>query len=363
MSAPVKEQIKANKPTRELWLIAGSGDLDRLEQTLADGAEVNAGDQSGMTALMRATYHGHLQMVRALIEHGADLNAKDRDGLTSLKLAKHMGHKEIVSALISYGAPEASPTLKQKSPPVESAPEEKVDPLNDVHDEARPSKNPEIRTLHEPQEIWNLVHATEPESKPRSNFAGRLPNFARLHVPRRYVAFAVIVLIVGAGSWFAFTSLRDSGGATDATPVRPDDRAKVTESKTNTSSSGQQRAHPAKRAKVSEPKTIASFDQQPKATGKLTGVRDIDAIPVAARVALSVRKSPAKSPANARAQKSTSSASSNRARNPVRLDAGADGDRRANSTRAKKESIKAPEPQASDPPKSTPPKPKVIQWP
>src|SRR5213075_1866836 len=116
------EQIKPDVLTRELWHVAGTGDVVRLGQILAQGVDVNATDRTGVTALMRAAYHDELPMVRALIEHGADLDAKDGGGLTALMMAKHSGHAEIVDALLSSGAKENAKRRVHKSLPVESEP-------------------------------------------------------------------------------------------------------------------------------------------------------------------------------------------------------------------------------------------------
>src|SRR4030095_1628211 len=156
---PAAEQNKPHVLTRELWRVAGSGDVSRLEQVLAEGADVNAGDRTGMTALMRAAYHGQLPVVRALIEHGADLNAVDSGGLTALMVAKHAGREEIVNALVSSGAAVTSKPTVHKSLPVES-PQEAV---------AAPSKK--VRTLHEPPEIWEMVHTMQADSEHRSSAA------------------------------------------------------------------------------------------------------------------------------------------------------------------------------------------------
>ena len=111
MSAAVTE---ANTSTRQLWHIVGGGDLEQLDQLLGQGADVNAGDRTGVTPLMRAAYHGQLAMVRALIEHGADPNAKDRSGLTAMMMAKHAKHDEIVEALRSLGAQGANEGARKR---------------------------------------------------------------------------------------------------------------------------------------------------------------------------------------------------------------------------------------------------------
>lgn len=57
------------------------------------------------TALMMASNHGHLEIVRALLAAGADVNAKANDTFdTALMLASARGYAEIVKALLAAGA-------------------------------------------------------------------------------------------------------------------------------------------------------------------------------------------------------------------------------------------------------------------
>ena len=79
--------LSGRNPTQDLWRIAETGEVGELEQLLARGAEVNARNDTGVTALMVASYHGRLEMVRALTDHGADVNAMDDDGFTAATLA------------------------------------------------------------------------------------------------------------------------------------------------------------------------------------------------------------------------------------------------------------------------------------
>ena len=174
---------------RELWHVAGIGDVTRLEQILAQGVEVNASDRTGVTALMRAAYHGELATVEVLIEHGADLDAKDSGGLTALMMAKHSGHVEIVDALLSSGATEIQKRRATKTLPVDD-PELEETPVAVT--------NEKPRTLHEPPEIWEMVHTTQVDAVPETisargfNLADKLP-------AARTLLFSTIVLIVAAG--------------------------------------------------------------------------------------------------------------------------------------------------------------------
>ncbi|MGO9568404.1 MAG: ankyrin repeat domain-containing protein [Desulfomonilaceae bacterium] len=68
------------------------------------GADVNAKDNHGWTALMEAAKTGHLDVVKLLLDEGADVNAKDNYGWTALKIAEEDGHKEIVELLKAHGA-------------------------------------------------------------------------------------------------------------------------------------------------------------------------------------------------------------------------------------------------------------------
>jgi len=56
--------------------------------------------------LLNACEIGDLEKVKQLLENGADVNAENKYGLTALMYASYNGHKEVVELLKSYGAKE-----------------------------------------------------------------------------------------------------------------------------------------------------------------------------------------------------------------------------------------------------------------
>jgi ankyrin repeat protein len=100
---------------------AGAGDTIRL--LLAKGADANAADALGGTALMMAAEVGDIEMVRLFLERGADVNKQaaplfgmprigsgppgklpENRGLTALLAAAHAGNLEVARVLVEKGA-------------------------------------------------------------------------------------------------------------------------------------------------------------------------------------------------------------------------------------------------------------------
>lgn len=77
-----------------------------LQTLLVNGADVNAKDNGGMTALMYASQRGRPEVVQTLLVNGADVNVKTNDDWTTLRLAKERGSSEVVQLLINSGAKE-----------------------------------------------------------------------------------------------------------------------------------------------------------------------------------------------------------------------------------------------------------------
>ena len=80
----------------------GQGKLVRT--LLAEGADVNAPQVDGTTALHWAAYHDDLDTARLLVEAGADANAANRYGVPALSLVATNGNAAFVQFLLDAGA-------------------------------------------------------------------------------------------------------------------------------------------------------------------------------------------------------------------------------------------------------------------
>ena len=80
------------------------GDIEGVKSFVECGADFGAKDKYGRTALMKAAYNGHLEVVKYLAECGADVEAKDVDGRTALMKAANWGELDVVEYLAQNGA-------------------------------------------------------------------------------------------------------------------------------------------------------------------------------------------------------------------------------------------------------------------
>jgi ankyrin repeat protein len=79
-------------------------DVRLILDLLGQGADVNALDRHGQTALMLAAHAGQREVVEALVAHHANLNITAKFGLSALMLAIVAGHADIARFLAKAGA-------------------------------------------------------------------------------------------------------------------------------------------------------------------------------------------------------------------------------------------------------------------
>jgi ankyrin repeat protein len=92
--------------SRPLLQAAANGDLKKIRQHLANGADVNCIHKAtGRTPLIEAVIHGHREVAKALLDAGAEINQLDTAvGYSPLLWACQQGQLELVELLLSVSA-------------------------------------------------------------------------------------------------------------------------------------------------------------------------------------------------------------------------------------------------------------------
>ena len=95
----------AQNPGDELRRAAGAGDVAKVKELLDKGADVNAANSYGGTALAFACDRGHLEVIRLLLDRGANPDTQDTFyKLKPIGWAAQRGYTEIVKLLLDRGA-------------------------------------------------------------------------------------------------------------------------------------------------------------------------------------------------------------------------------------------------------------------
>ena len=97
----LKQNIRGRTALHEA--VAGSPNTETVEMLLAYGSDVNAKDDSGITALHLAAFYAQLETMELLIKHGSEVNAVDFQNETVLHSAVQSGDFETVSFVIGHG--------------------------------------------------------------------------------------------------------------------------------------------------------------------------------------------------------------------------------------------------------------------
>ncbi|NJN26309.1 MAG: ankyrin repeat domain-containing protein [Cyclobacteriaceae bacterium] len=80
------------------------GDINPVRDALAQGADVNARDENGRTALMLAAFNGHDHIVRLLLSKDAKVDLTDQSDRSALMFASSGPFAPTVQTLLEAGA-------------------------------------------------------------------------------------------------------------------------------------------------------------------------------------------------------------------------------------------------------------------
>lgn len=93
-----------SKSDGDLFSAAAAGDVGAVEQSLEQGANVNASGALKRTPLIVAAFCDHPELVKLLLEKGGRHDAADSNGMSPLHAAVIIGGTETAKLLIAGGA-------------------------------------------------------------------------------------------------------------------------------------------------------------------------------------------------------------------------------------------------------------------
>ncbi|MFC7679983.1 ankyrin repeat domain-containing protein [Paenibacillus sp. GCM10028914] len=93
-----------DKLNQELLSVTEQGNKDKINNLLADGADINTRDSSGRTPAMIAVHTKQLDTFKLLIEQGADINIRDNRTDNPLLYAGAEGMLDFVKVAVAAGA-------------------------------------------------------------------------------------------------------------------------------------------------------------------------------------------------------------------------------------------------------------------
>jgi len=110
-------QSTAEEQTVDIWTAAAEGNIEAIKQHVSAGTDLNAKEPAGgSTPLMVAALFGQTEAARLLIENGANLNARNNDGGTALHAAAFFCHTRTVKLLLDKGADVNAKNIRAETP-------------------------------------------------------------------------------------------------------------------------------------------------------------------------------------------------------------------------------------------------------
>lgn len=85
-----------------LMLAAYEGCGEAFDWLLANGADPNARDNAGNSVLMGVAFKGHAELARKLLAAGADPSVRNHSQMSALQVAAMFGRDDIVQLLEAY---------------------------------------------------------------------------------------------------------------------------------------------------------------------------------------------------------------------------------------------------------------------
>jgi ankyrin repeat protein len=97
---PQPDAAEQQRLNQQLIKAAWDNDLRRARALIAQGADVNAKDNTVQSAYLISTSEGYLELLELTLQHGADVDSKDSFNGTGLIRAADRGHADIAGRLV-----------------------------------------------------------------------------------------------------------------------------------------------------------------------------------------------------------------------------------------------------------------------
>ena len=123
---------RADVSYTEMVTAIANGDVQKVKDLLAKGADPKAKSNNGMQPIHFAVGGGNAEIFNLLLDKGADLKSKDKDGAEPIHFASISGNMEVFKLLLEKGA---DPNIKDKSgeSPIDHARNKKIVALLKSH--------------------------------------------------------------------------------------------------------------------------------------------------------------------------------------------------------------------------------------
>jgi hypothetical protein len=110
-------QSMAEEQTVDIWTAAATGNIEAIKQHISAGTDLNAKELAGgSTPLIVAALLGQTEAARLLIENGANLNARNNDGITALHASAFFCRTETVKLLLNKGTDVNAKNIRAETP-------------------------------------------------------------------------------------------------------------------------------------------------------------------------------------------------------------------------------------------------------
>ena len=155
LSLPALAQ-ESPDPDGQLLAAAAAGDSIALVTALRRGADIDAQNEEGQTALMLAAGNNHQEVAKTLLDAGALTGLQDKSGRTASDIARAAGYDSVAKLIEGEKSEAAAPAMLD---------EQDAEPAAEAEQEPEPETAMDSKPSAETEQEPEAVSAQEDESR------------------------------------------------------------------------------------------------------------------------------------------------------------------------------------------------------